>query len=401
MKTLFWGTLFDPAQSRQLLKDSKVGLQNAANIYQWGFIEGLICNGQKNIEVVSALPVGSYPKFNKKLFFYEKEFRKPNLTVTELGFINFYLLREKIRNDKVYKWTKQHLMNEDKVVLYIYSLYLPFMAALKKIKVEFRQKVHICLIVPDLPGRYGILRNIWTPAGIWDRLIGKKSLDLSKYADSYVLLTEQMKVALDMEKPSCIVEGFFSEVKSEANKLAKSDSQDKIILYTGSFNSEFGIDHLLKSFSEIKDKNYKLWLCGPQNRSAEIINAVRKDNRIRYFGYLSKEEIAQIQQLCTLLVNPRQNKGCYVKYSFPSKIMEYLASGIPTVMYKLDGIPSEYDQFINYVGDSLKEKIIELVSKPSEELQEIGKRAKDWVINEKNSRAQVKKVLEMLEKAKI
>ena len=38
-------------------------------------------------------------------------------------------------------------------------------------------------------------------------------------------------------------------------------------------------------------------------------------------------------------VNPRQNNEEFTKYSFPSKTMEYLASGVPVVAYKLDGIP--------------------------------------------------------------
>ena len=35
-----------------------------------------------------------------------------------------------------------------------------------------------------------------------------------------------------------------------------------------------------------------------------------------------------------------------IQYSFPSKTMEYLASGTPSIAYKLEGIPSEYYPFI-------------------------------------------------------
>lgn len=399
MKAVFWGTLFNPDNNQQLLNDSKVGLQNASNTYQWGFIEGLSNNGQNKIDVISALPVGSYPKSNKKLFFFQRKYKYKNVIVSELGFINFYLIREQILTREFYKKTKLLLKNKEKVVLYVYSLYLPFLLAMLKLKKEYGQNLHICLIVPDLPGEHGIMRSVYSLSGIWDRLIANKTISLARKADSYVLLTKQMKSALQIDKPFCVVEGFFSnnDFSMQEFLLKNSNNNNKIIFYAGSLNLKFGINQLLESFSEIEDSNYRLWLCGPPNEAKGIIEAAQRDSRIQYLGYLPKKEINMLQQQSTLLINPRQNTGNYVQYSFPSKTMEYLASGKPVVMYNLAGIPPEYDQFINYVGTSLKETIIEIASKPAEELEQIGKRGKEWVIKEKNNTAQIRKVKEMLD----
>lgn len=398
MKAVFWGTLFNPENSQQLLKDSKVGLQNAANTYQWGFIEGLTNNDQNSIDVISALPVGSFPKSNKKLFFFQRKYEYKNANVLELGFINFYYIREKIRTSEFYKKTKLILKNKEKVVLYVYSLYFPFLTAMLRLKKEYGQNLHICLIVPDLPGEHGIMRSIFSLSGIWDRLIANRTLSLARKADSYVLLTKHMKTALQVEKPFCVVEGFISNNDFNIQDFSPKDSyKNKIILYAGSFNSKFGINELLESFTEIVHTNFRLWLCGPPNEVRGIIEAAQRDSRIQYFGYLSKQELNTLQQQCTLLINPRQNTGNYVQYSFPSKTMEYLASGKPVVMYKLAGIPPEYDQFIYYIGTSLKETIIEIASKPAEELEQLGTRGKEWVLKEKNNLAQIRKVKEMLE----
>lgn len=53
-------------------------------------------------------------------------------------------------------------------------------------------------------------------------------------------------------------------------------------------------------------------------------------------------------------MNPRPNNESYTKYSFPSKDIEYLLSGKPTVAFLLDGMPECYRDFL-YVIDQNKE----------------------------------------------
>ena len=53
-----------------------------------------------------------------------------------------------------------------------------------------------------------------------------------------------------------------------------------------------------------------------------------------------------------VLVNPRQNISDYTKYSFPSKIIDYLSCGKPVVAYLLDGMPEIYKSFIFSVSDN-------------------------------------------------
>lgn len=89
-------------------------------------------------------------------------------------------------------------------------------------------------------------------------------------------------------------------------------------------------------------------------------------------------------------MNPRQNNEEFTKYSFPSKTMEYLSSGIPVVAYKLDGIPDEYDQYIQYVADdsieSLKKKLVEVCEMTREERQELGNIGRNFVLMKKTVR---------------
>jgi len=132
----------------------------------------------------------------------------------------------------------------------------------------------------------------------------------------------------------------------------------------------------------------------------EIINAAEKDSRITFYGYVSKEKASELQQKATVLVNPRQNNDEFTKYSFPSKTMEYMASGKPVIMYKLDGIPAEYDEFLFYPASdsakSLAESITNICEKTSEERFKLGERARNFVLNEKNGSKQAEKILGLI-----
>jgi len=123
------------------------------------------------------------------------------------------------------------------------------------------------------------------------------------------------------------------------------------------------------------------------------------DDRICYKGNIDREDVLLLQKKARLLVNPRQPNYELTKYSFPSKTMEYLASGTPVLMYKLPGIPEEYFQFCYTLTDlsvdELASKIDEIVSQTDFELQKKGEEAKRFILENKTARIQVKKIIDL------
>ena len=80
---------------------------------------------------------------------------------------------------------------------------------------------------------------------------------------------------------------------------------------------------------------------------------------LNIWGQLPKKEVKKFEDEATVLINPRKDNQEYVKYSFPSKNLEYLSTGNKTLCYKLSGIPNDYDQFLYYIDNfnSLKDAI--------------------------------------------
>ena len=109
-----------------------------------------------------------------------------------------------------------------------------------------------------------------------------------------------------------------------------------------------------------------------------------------------------MQKNATIIVNPRQNNEEFTKYSFPSKNMEYLSSGVPVIAYKLDGIPDEYDDYILYPednsSDGLYKKIKSVLDMSEEERQSVGEKARCFVVENKNKNRQAQRIFEFIEK---
>lgn len=81
--------------------------------------------------------------------------------------------------------------------------------------------------------------------------------------------------------------------------------------------------------------------------------------------------------------------------------MEYLASGVPVLLYKLPGIPEEYYQycfFLEKIGlESLTNKMIEILSLDSKDLKDKGNKARAFILKEKNPSSQVCKVINLID----
>lgn len=76
-------------------------------------------------------------------------------------------------------------------------------------------------------------------------------------------------------------------------------------------------------------------------------------------------------------------------------------SGIPTIMYKLDGIPDAYDEHIFYIegneAQDIADKILEVMQLEKTERIKFGEDAREFVLREKNEKAQVKKIIELIQ----
>lgn len=389
---IFLGLLFDRKEEAKIASKSCGGwVQNQVNAFQWNCLDGFYENGKKDIYIINALPVGTFPRHYKDAVIRPKRWEYRGEMHFQLGTINVPILKQLGRQYACKKVIKKL---KDKEIV-IYSPYQPYLKAIKHLDKSYK----VTLIVPDLPAYYD-----YNQTSVIKKLLRKlnnRSINscISRI-DRFVLLTEHMKEPLAVgDRPYTVVEGICSGQKIIRKSCKKVDK--KGILYTGSLNKQFGIDVLVEAFLQIKEPEYELWICGSGDYEKEVERAAKNDSRIKFFGYVSKEKVLRLQARAAVLVNPRQNTGEYTKYSFPSKIMEYLLSGVPIVAYKLSGIPDEYDAYLKYVKNNspqaLKDALVAVCSDESGMYNCMAERAIDFVLSEKNAKRQAGRILDLIE----
>ena len=220
-----------------------------------------------------------------------------------------------------------------------------------------------------------------------------------RHCTHHVFLTEAMNGYYGLGKPYVVLEG-----QSDIGMAGKIPSlsrkaSPRVCLYAGGVSRQYGLPELVRGFQMADLPDAELRIYGPGDYVPELQSL--GDPRIRYGGMLLSSEIVDKEQQATLLVNPRPTGEAYVQYSFPSKTMEYMASGTPVLTTVLPGMPREYYPYVYFIRQETAEGICaalqQVLSQDQQTLFEKGSQARQFVLENRNNVVQAKKILEMLE----
>lgn len=245
-------------------------------------------------------------------------------------------------------------------------------------------------IVTDLPDMLG-----------GSRFSKKMANFVIRHCTHYVLLTEAMNGYLNKQgKPYVILEGHADITMADRLPSLEKKAAPRVCFYAGGVSRQYGLANLVEGFQKANLPNAQLHIYGPGDYVKELQQIAAEDGSIYYGGMLLNTEIVEKEQEATLLVNPRPTGEEYVKYSFPSKTMEYMASGTPVLTTVLPGMPKEYHPYVYLLeeetADGIAERLTEVLSNSDEALFQKGKEARSFVLEQKNNVIQARKILEML-----
>ena len=222
-----------------------------------------------------------------------------------------------------------------------------------------------------------------------------------RHCTGYVLLTEAMNDYLNKKgKPYVILEGHSDITMEDKIPSMEKKTAPRVVFYAGGVSRQYGLANLVEGFLAAAPENARLHIYGPGDYVKELEQIAKEDQRVFYGGMLLNSEIVTKEQEATLLVNPRPTGEEYVKYSFPSKTMEYMASGTPVLTMVLPGMPREYHPYVYLLEEETSEgiakKLAEVLANSDEALFRKGCEARRFVLEEKNNVIQAKKILDML-----
>ena len=222
-----------------------------------------------------------------------------------------------------------------------------------------------------------------------------------RHCDAYVLLTEAMNDYIrNPGKPYVVLEGHADITMAQKQPSLDRKETPRIVFYAGGVSKQYGLGHLVEGFRMANLPNAKLHIYGPGDYVKELKEIAESDDRVFYGGMLMNSQIIEKEMDATLLVNPRPTNEEYVKYSFPSKNMEYMASGTPVLTTKLPGMPREYETHVYLIEEEtdagVAAALTAALSHSEEELFQKGREARAFVLEQRNNVVQAAKILEML-----
>ena len=393
MKMIFIGCYCEESQKDYLFKITDGHISISASTFQEAVLDGLAKNNYIFDYIVNLPAIGSFPKRCKKLYVKGGSFEYKSGKGYNCSFINLTYFKRFFCEWSIRAQLKQIIKKIEKqedIVILSYSLMYPLLSPIDKIKKKYTdRKIKVVTIVPDMP------EFIEHPKHV------ESIYKLSNSIDGFVLLTEQMAIKLKVEnRPYVVMEGLYQS--DQAINSICITNREKAFFYSGTLDARYGIIQLLEAFTQIEEPSYKLWICGSgTSQEIEDINKyVRKDSRIEYLGILKRSEVVGLQKKASFLVNPRDCSGEFTKYSFPSKTMEYLASGTPTLMYPLPGAPREYFDHVVLFDDkepnTIKEVIEKVISSDYSIYEKLGKKAQRFILDNKTSDKQTKKIITVI-----
>lgn len=247
----------------------------------------------------------------------------------------------------------------------------------------------------------GIVTDL--PDMLSDKGLARKLANLSiRLCTDYVFLTDAMNDYLGKPgKPYVVLEGHADITMAQKIPSLSRKNPKRVCLYAGSLSKRYGLGNLVEGFQLAAIPGAELHIYGAGDFVEELTAIARENPQIVYGGMLLSGEVVEKEMDATLLVNPRPTAEDFVKYSFPSKTMEYMSTGTPVLTTRLPGIPAEYREHLYFIEEETPEGIAEALkavySHSDEELFEKGRKARAFVLDQRNNVVQAEKILKMLE----
>ena len=129
---------------------------------------------------------------------------------------------------------------------------------------------------------------------------------------------------------------------AQLQKALGIEPTDSVITYLGTFFHFSGLDTVIREFAieATRRPNAKLLLIGGGEQDKALRDLVRElkvDKSVIFTGFIPYAKLSGYLGLTTVAINP-MIPGKVSHTAFPHKVIQYMASGLPVVTSKLDGL---------------------------------------------------------------
>lgn len=185
-------------------------------------------------------------------------------------------------------------------------------------------------------------------------------LRLARSLNGYICLTPGLNELFnDQNKPAIIFEGIVENEEPTKEK----NQYGKYVFYCGALAEKYGIYNFIKFFQVYIKGDVKLVICGHHADEQRLNEITSNDSRIVYLGNILNEEALSLEASAWCNVNPRPFSEDLDRYSVPSKVLEYLNSGTPTISVKNTRLQKYFNADAIWIKNNTDEDFVEAFQK--------------------------------------
>lgn len=282
---------------------------------------------------------------------------------------------------KITKWKLRTKNGEYKLLVYnIYSPFFPFLYWACRIN-----KVKIYAMLYDLgvpPKRLNLGRLSMLGYRVCE-LIAKRYIPV---IDGRIIINEKIIEYYAPGKDYLLVDGGINRaVISHLFPLRPSTSSQYVFVCAGMLWDQNGTKLILEAMRLIDNSNIKVVFAGQGNDVPLIEQAANNDDRIEYLGMLSLEKLFEVYERADVLLNLRIEEN--VDFHFPSKLLEYMATGKTVVSTPIAHAERDYGDYIEILHDvssnGLASMFLDICQTPKQQLYERGKVTREFMLSKR------------------
>lgn len=146
------------------------------------------------------------------------------------------------------------------------------------------------------------------------------------------------------------------------------------VAFAGTFIDYNGIEELMQAVVSLDAEKYELHIFGYGPLCHKVEEYAEKFDNIQFHGQIPNSEMLPRLSQMDILVNPRVVNVDISDYTFPSKIVEYLATGKAVISTRFSAMPQEYENFAFIIDqatpEAIAQKLEEISNMSCDELSE-------------------------------
>lgn len=277
----------------------------------------------KKVEIISfgwPRNKGYFKRVNKKI--------TDKISIVYLSTLNIYFLKYIYSILELFFYLFSKIKHGDKVIVYNCD----FMKIISLILVRVIKNFYIILEIEEFYStKSRILQKIYR---YFEMLIIKK-------ADYFIvsnrnILNRIKSIKKTKTKIKYLISFGYSDDKT-IKILPTKSTRRSFILYSGRDDYYGGFDVLLESLKYI-DIKLNLIITGKNFKGKNFEKYKTKFVNIENKGFLKKKDFEILLKKVSLCINPLRSKCDFARFSFPSKIIQYLRSGNIVISSEIESI---------------------------------------------------------------